>query len=77
LKTGGHAPAAMNAANEVAVAAFLDRRIGFLDIASVAAEALDRDVAACASNAGVLEAAMAVDRRARRAAEAAVARRGL
>ncbi|MFY8209023.1 MAG: 1-deoxy-D-xylulose-5-phosphate reductoisomerase, partial [Caulobacter sp.] len=33
LRLGGGAPAAMNAANEVAVAAFLDRRIGFLDIA--------------------------------------------
>ncbi len=29
---GGTAPAALNAANEVAVAAFLERRIGFLDI---------------------------------------------
>ena len=34
LNAGGRAPAAMNAANEVAVAAFLDRRIGFLDIAA-------------------------------------------
>ena len=32
----------MNAANEVAVAAFLDRRIGFLDIAGAVAETLDR-----------------------------------
>ncbi|MDO9175796.1 MAG: 1-deoxy-D-xylulose-5-phosphate reductoisomerase, partial [Actinomycetota bacterium] len=31
LAAGGRAPAAMNAANERAVAAFLDRRIGFLD----------------------------------------------
>jgi 1-deoxy-D-xylulose-5-phosphate reductoisomerase len=42
LKRGGYAPAAMNAANEVAVAAFLDRRIGFLDIARAVAETLDR-----------------------------------
>ena len=42
LKRGGNAPAAMNAANEVAVAAFLDRRIGFLDIAAAVAETLDR-----------------------------------
>jgi 1-deoxy-D-xylulose-5-phosphate reductoisomerase len=42
LRRGGYAPAAMNAANEVAVAAFLDRRIGFLDIASAVAETLDR-----------------------------------
>ena len=35
LAAGGGAPAAMNAANEVAVAAFLNGEIGFLDIASV------------------------------------------
>ncbi len=33
LKTGGGAPTALNAANEIAVAAFLDERIGFGDIA--------------------------------------------
>ena len=32
----------MNAANEAAVAAFLDRRIGFLDIAGAVAETLER-----------------------------------
>jgi 1-deoxy-D-xylulose-5-phosphate reductoisomerase len=42
LATGGRAPAAMNAANERAVAAFLDRRIGFLDIPSVVADTLER-----------------------------------
>ncbi|HEX6859023.1 MAG TPA: 1-deoxy-D-xylulose-5-phosphate reductoisomerase [Caulobacteraceae bacterium] len=42
LEMGGLAPAAMNAANEVAVAAFLDHRIGFLDIAAAVAETLDR-----------------------------------
>ena len=31
----------MNAANEVGVAAFLDRRIGFLDIAAPVAETLE------------------------------------
>ena len=35
LVTGGFAPIVMNAANEVAVSAFLARRIGFLDIARV------------------------------------------
>lgn len=34
LKAGGAVPTILNAANEVAVAAFLDRRIGFLDIAA-------------------------------------------
>ncbi|MEN6543744.1 1-deoxy-D-xylulose-5-phosphate reductoisomerase [Parvibaculum sp.] len=33
VKAGGAVPTILNAANEVAVAAFLDRRIGFLDIA--------------------------------------------
>lgn len=42
LRLGGGAPAAMNAANEVAVAAFLDRRIGFLDIAASVAGTLER-----------------------------------
>ena len=34
LEAGGGAPCVLNAANEVAVAAFLERRIGFLDIAA-------------------------------------------
>lgn len=34
-RAGGTAPAILNAANEVAVQAFLDRRIGFTDIAGV------------------------------------------
>lgn len=34
-EAGGALPAVLNAANEVAVAAFLDRRIGFLDIAAI------------------------------------------
>ena len=37
---GGSHPCAFNAANEVAVAAFLDRRIGFLEIAPLVADAL-------------------------------------
>jgi 1-deoxy-D-xylulose-5-phosphate reductoisomerase len=42
LAAGGRAPAAMNAANERAVSAFLERRIGFLDIPRVVAETLER-----------------------------------
>jgi 1-deoxy-D-xylulose-5-phosphate reductoisomerase len=41
LRAGGGAPTLLNAANEVAVAAFLEGRIGFLDIASVAARTLE------------------------------------
>lgn len=39
-EAGGAMPAVLNAANEVAVAAFLARRIGFLDIASIVERAL-------------------------------------
>ncbi|MDB5684611.1 MAG: 1-deoxy-D-xylulose-5-phosphate reductoisomerase [Sphingomonas bacterium] len=42
LSDGGARPAVLNAANEVAVAAFLARRIGFLDIAAIVADVLDR-----------------------------------
>ena len=76
LSVGGWAPAAMNAANEVAVAAFLDRRIGFLDIAATIRDTLD-----CLNGGGdlkvgaggdVLEAAMMTDASARRVAAAIV-----
>jgi 1-deoxy-D-xylulose-5-phosphate reductoisomerase len=40
LNAGGAAPAVLNAANEIAVAGFLGGEIGFLDIASIAAETL-------------------------------------
>jgi 1-deoxy-D-xylulose-5-phosphate reductoisomerase len=73
LKTGGMAPAAMNAANEAAVAAFLDRRIGFLDIVAVVTETLSQMDAAgnldAGANAdGALEIAMTTDGIARRVA---------
>jgi 1-deoxy-D-xylulose-5-phosphate reductoisomerase len=42
LERGGTAPAVLNAANEVAVAAFLDRRLPFLDIPALIERALDR-----------------------------------
>ena len=42
LEAGGSAPVALNAANEVAVAAFLNRRIGFLAIADIVRATLDR-----------------------------------
>ena len=40
LERGGTAPAVLNAANEIAVAAFLNGRIAFLDIVSVVEETL-------------------------------------
>jgi 1-deoxy-D-xylulose-5-phosphate reductoisomerase len=62
---GGTAPCAYNAANEVAVAAFLDARIGFLDIASVVEETLARVDGAPARD---LDDLMAADDEARRLA---------
>jgi 1-deoxy-D-xylulose-5-phosphate reductoisomerase len=41
-EAGGTAPAVLNAANEVAVEAFLERRLGFMDIPSVIEEVLAR-----------------------------------
>ncbi|MCP3666144.1 MAG: 1-deoxy-D-xylulose-5-phosphate reductoisomerase [Gammaproteobacteria bacterium] len=41
IRAGGTAPAILNAANEVAVAAFLDRKIGFLEIPRIIEETLD------------------------------------
>ena len=42
LLAGGGAPTILNAANEVAVARFLSRRLGFLDIARVVEETMER-----------------------------------
>jgi 1-deoxy-D-xylulose-5-phosphate reductoisomerase len=68
LEAGGARPAVLNAANEVAVAAFLDRRIAFLDIAAIVEETMARyDPAAP----GAIEDVIEVDREARHeAAEA-------
>jgi 1-deoxy-D-xylulose-5-phosphate reductoisomerase len=42
LVAAGGAPTVLNAANESAVAAFLDRRIGFLDIAAIVERTLEK-----------------------------------
>ena len=55
-----------NAANEVAVAAFLDGRIGFLEIASLVEDALERADGAPARDLAELREA---DRRARESVE--------
>jgi 1-deoxy-D-xylulose-5-phosphate reductoisomerase len=78
LSVGGQAPGAMNAANEVAVAAFLDRRIGFLDIAGAVQQTLDRLNGGWdfdgAPGGDELEAAMITDASARRVAAEVVGR---
>ena len=42
MEAGGSAPTVLNAANEIAVAAFLEGRIGFTEIASLVEEAIGR-----------------------------------
>ncbi|PSJ81274.1 1-deoxy-D-xylulose-5-phosphate reductoisomerase [Neisseria iguanae] len=44
MHTGGAAPCVLNAANEIAVAAFLDGKIRFTDIAKVVADSLEHHV---------------------------------
>ena len=69
LKAGGARAAVLNAANEIAVAAYLDKRIGFLDIAAIVAKTLESfDPPAPAS----LDEVMAVDAEARGVALAGV-----
>jgi 1-deoxy-D-xylulose-5-phosphate reductoisomerase len=63
---GGTFPCVFNAANEVAVAAFLDGRIGFLEIASLVEDALERADGAPARDLDELREA---DRRARESVE--------
>ncbi len=60
IEQGGTAPAVLNAANEVAVYAFLDGRIGFLDIPHVIDRALDEPEAH--RDADTLEAIFEADR---------------
>ncbi|MCM2336007.1 MAG: 1-deoxy-D-xylulose-5-phosphate reductoisomerase [Pseudomonas sp.] len=66
LASGGTAPAVLNAANEVAVSAFLQRRIGFLAIPAVVEDAL---AALPAVPADSLDTLLAADADARRHAE--------
>jgi 1-deoxy-D-xylulose-5-phosphate reductoisomerase len=75
LNAGGQAPAAMNAANERAVSAFLDRRIRFLDIPNVVAETLermDRSGDTAGSEGDAVERARYTDAAARRVADEVV-----
>jgi 1-deoxy-D-xylulose-5-phosphate reductoisomerase len=71
LVLGGFAPTVLNAANEVAVAAFLARRIGFLDIARIVEDVLVA-VGALPGPVTSLQQVHAAEREARRRAEEAV-----
>ena len=69
LRAGGSACAVLNAANEVAVAAFLDGRLGFTRIAAVVAEALER---VAPVSVATLDEVLEADRQGRAAAEQAI-----
>jgi 1-deoxy-D-xylulose-5-phosphate reductoisomerase len=69
LRTGGTAPAMLNAANEIAVEAFLTGRLAFTGIAGVIADTLGALPAAPADD---LAAVMEADARARRLAQTRV-----
>ena len=77
LKGGPGLTAALNAANERAVAAFLDARIGFLDIAAIVEDtlAMVNGTEIATEGDAALEAAMTVDASARVLADSAIARR--
>ncbi|NQW09678.1 MAG: 1-deoxy-D-xylulose-5-phosphate reductoisomerase [Alphaproteobacteria bacterium] len=70
LRAGGDAPTVLNAANEEAVMAFIDHRIGFTDIASVVAETLSRVPSHPVDG---LDSVFEADRRARSTARAVIA----
>jgi 1-deoxy-D-xylulose-5-phosphate reductoisomerase len=70
LRAGGTAPALLNAANEIAVEAFLAERIGFRDIDRVVRRVMDENAHGSAPD---IEAVMAQDARARQAASELVA----
>jgi 1-deoxy-D-xylulose-5-phosphate reductoisomerase len=66
LQTGGTSPAVLNAANEIAVAAYLQEGIGFLDIADVIRTTME---AHTAREVNIVEDALEADRWAREKAE--------
>lgn len=63
IEKGGALPAVLNAANEEAVAAFLDKKIGFYDIVEVVSSTLDKY--SSANNVRDLDEILAVSREAR------------
>ena len=72
-EAGGSVPAMLNAANEVAVAAFLERRIRFPEIASIIEAVLNAESGVAVES---VEAVLAADRRARELAGQWLNRRG-
>ncbi len=74
LLAGGSAGTVLNAANEVAVAAFLAGRIGFLAIAGVVEATLDANVDLLGADRSNVEDVLAIDAEARVSAQSLLAR---
>ncbi|WP_420138232.1 1-deoxy-D-xylulose-5-phosphate reductoisomerase [Sphingomonas sp.] len=72
LREGGARPGVLNAANEVAVAAFLSGRIGFLDIAFIVETVLSRYAPTAPAT---IDEALQIDAEARRVTENALERK--
>ena len=71
LRIGGSTPTVLNAANEIAVQAFLGRTIGFLDIARVVEMTLERMPYLAVDT---LETVLSVDKNAREEPSGVIAR---
>ena len=69
LEAGGARPAILNAANEIAVAAFLSGRLGFLQVVQIAESVLERYAPGAPQS---LDDVLAVDREARTLAQSAI-----
>jgi 1-deoxy-D-xylulose-5-phosphate reductoisomerase len=74
LKEGGSYPVVLNAANEIAVEAFLSGKIGFLEIASVVAAVMDGHVSRPVPDLGAVR---EVDAEARRRAGREIGKRSI
>lgn len=79
MDAGGAAPTILNAANEIAVAAFLDRRIGFLDVIGIVEAVLEmhagEKLGEIAKSPSSLDQVLAADAAGRRAATQETIRR--
>lgn len=76
MREGGLSGAAFNAAKEAALDAFIDGRIGFLDMASIVSEVIEKMSGDCLGMASItLESVRHTDQVARRRAEEAIEKR--
>lgn len=73
IAAGGTLPAVLNAANEISVAAFLDERLGFTDMARINEQTMDRLGSTAVSS---VEQLLEVDRQARQVAATVIKEMG-